>query len=207
MLARENASTVATKDFFNEALSTYARTNYKDGVPYTAESHYPTIDEWSGDSTNHSEHYLHSTYFNNIFGDLIGIQPTLDNRLQMHPLVPDNWTNFAIENLPYHGSLLSIVWDSDGSHYKSSKSGLSIYSNGTLIHSQSSLAAVNITFGDSSTASDAIAYLASQPRYENILANPNGPWGYPRVTADYLWSDQGDRSPFESWKMNDGLTW
>ncbi|KAF2094936.1 Six-hairpin glycosidase [Rhizodiscina lignyota] len=109
ILAREDRSTIATKEFFNEALLTYARTNYKDGIPYTAESHYPTIDMWSGDSTNHSEHYLHSTYFNNIFTDLIGILPTLDDRFQMHPLVPDNWTHFAIESLPYHGTLLSIL--------------------------------------------------------------------------------------------------
>lgn len=55
MLARKNVSSIATAEFFYEALETYVRTNYKDGVPYTAESHYPTIDEWSGDtSRNHN---------------------------------------------------------------------------------------------------------------------------------------------------------
>lgn len=50
-LARDGVSAVATAEFFNEALSTYVRTNYKEGVPYTAESHYPTVDEWSGDTS------------------------------------------------------------------------------------------------------------------------------------------------------------
>ena len=178
-------------------------------MPYTAESHYPTIDFWSGDSTNHSEHYLHSTYLNNIFGDLIGIMPTLDNRLQMHPLIPDDWDHFAVESLPYHGTLLSIVWDADGSHYTSvnHSTGLSIYSNGTLIHSQRDLSPVNITLGGNSTSSSSIAYLAAQPRFENILANPNAPWGLPMVGADYIFSLNGDIDPFEAWKMNDGLLW
>ena len=78
-------------------------TNYKDGVPFTAESHYPTIDEWSGDSTNHSENYFHSTYLDNLFTNLIGIVPTLEDQLQLQPLVPSNWTHFVVENFPYHG--------------------------------------------------------------------------------------------------------
>ena len=36
-LARNNLSTVATPSFFQEAFDTYAKTNYKDGRPYTAE--------------------------------------------------------------------------------------------------------------------------------------------------------------------------
>ena|ERR1700761_8666133 len=102
-MARENVSSVATREFFNAALLNYTMTNYKDGVPYTAESHFPTIDEWSGDAANHSEHYLHSTYFDNIFHDLIGVRPTLDNRLELDPLVPDEWDYFVVEDLPYHG--------------------------------------------------------------------------------------------------------
>lgn len=103
-MARRNVSTVATPEFFQSQFTTYVRTNYKDGSPYTAESHYPELDMWSGDSTNHSEHYLHSTFLDNVFVDLIGIQPTLDDRLELSPLVPENWTYFAVENLPYHGS-------------------------------------------------------------------------------------------------------
>jgi hypothetical protein len=38
-----------------ELLGIYAGTQFKDGVPYVAESHYPFVDAWSADSTNHSE--------------------------------------------------------------------------------------------------------------------------------------------------------
>ena len=101
-LARENRSTVVTPEFFQQELSTYTRTNYKAGKPYTAECHYPTFDQWS-DTTNHSENYFHSTCIDNMFTNLVGIVPTLDNRLELQPLIPINWTYFAVENLPYHG--------------------------------------------------------------------------------------------------------
>lgn len=53
-IARNNLSDVVTSELFNQEMSKYVATNYKDGVPFTAESHYPTIDAWSGDTTNHS---------------------------------------------------------------------------------------------------------------------------------------------------------
>lgn len=86
-IAQASRSSLITPGFFQEALSTYTRTNYKDGVPFTAEAHYPTIDEWSADSTNHSENYFHSTYIDNIFANLLGITPDLENRFVMQPLV------------------------------------------------------------------------------------------------------------------------
>lgn len=205
-MANEKVSSVATPAFFYEELLKYARTNYKDGVPYTAESHYPTIDMWSGDTTNHSENYFHSTYADNIFTNLIGIVPTLEDVLQLQPLVPSNWPYFAVENLPYHGTLLTIIWDSTGSHYGDNCSlGLSVYSNGSLIHNQPTLSAVNITLPFSSQT--AASALASQPQYQNILANPNSPWGLPSITADYTFSSNGDTSSYPAYKLNDGLLW
>ena len=131
-IAKLGVSETITSELFNQELNKYTATNYKDGVPYTAESHFPEMDMWSGDTTNHSENYLHSTYLNNIFTDLMGIEPTLDNRLIMQPLIPSNWTYFAVENLPYHGTLLTLIWDADGTQYETGSTGLSIYSNGTL---------------------------------------------------------------------------
>ena len=126
---------------------TYTMTNYKNGVPFTAEAHYPTIEAWSGDTSNHSEHYFHSTYLDNVFTNLIGIIPTLDNRLEMRPLVPSNWTYFLVEDLPYHGALPTLVWDQSGTHYTNFKHspGLSVYSEGSLMYNQASLSSFNLT--------------------------------------------------------------
>lgn len=210
MIARDNLSDVITPELFYDQLMVYTRTNYKDGVPFTAESHYPTIDEWSGDTTNHSENYFHSTYMDNIFTNLFGIVPSFGDRLVLQPLVPSNWSYFVVENLPYHGTLLTMVWDKDGTHYSSTggpdhSAGFSIYSNGTMFHHQPTLSAVNITLPFNTT--EAAAQLAAQPEYQNILANPNTPWGLPSVTADWCLNVNGDRCPYPAFKMNDGLLW
>ena len=172
-IARNNLSDVITPALFNQEMNKYTRTNYKDGVPYTAESHYPSIDKWSGDTSNHSENYLHSTYIDNVFTNLFGIVPNFGDVLVLQPLVPQNWSYFAIENLPYHGSLLSFVWDRDGTHYggNGSAPGLSIYSNGTLFHRQETLCAVNVTLPFH--MEEAAFRLAEQVERQNVLANPN----------------------------------
>lgn len=171
-IARDGLSEVITSELFNQELQKYVKTNYKDGVPYTAESHYPTIDMWSGDGTNHSEHYLHSTFIDNVFTNLFGIVPTFGDTLVLQPLIPSEWSHFAIENLPYHGTLLTIVWDQDGSHYgNSSGAGFRIYSNGTLFHQQATLGAVNVSLPFNTA--EAAQQLAQQPEWQNILANPN----------------------------------
>jgi hypothetical protein len=46
-----------TADQFVQYMDIYATTQHKNGVPYVAESHYPFLDQWSADSSNHSEHY------------------------------------------------------------------------------------------------------------------------------------------------------
>ena len=227
-IARDGLSDIITPDFFNQELNKYVLTNYKDGIPYTAESHFPTIDGWSGDTGNHSEHYLRksspwdsrllltdiladSTYLDNIFTNLFGIVPTFGDTLVLKPLVPSNWSYFAIENLPYHGSLLTFIWDTDGTHYSNNGSyskgaaGFSIYSNGTLFHHQSTICAVNVTLPFNTTT--AAATLASQPEWQNILANPNSPHGLPLVTADACLNLNGDTCDYAPWKMNDGLLW
>lgn len=162
-----------TAELLNQEFDKYTRTNTKDGQPYTAESHYPTIDMWSGDTSNHSENYLHSTYLDNLFTDILGIVPSLGDQLVLQPLVPGNWSYFAVESLPYHGTLLSFVWDEDGTHYSlnNGSAGLSIYSNGTLFYHQAALGPVNVTLPFNSTK--AAQRLADQTEWQNILANPN----------------------------------
>ena len=204
-IARDGLSDIITPDLFFSELQRYTRTNYKDGVPYTGESHYPHIDMWSGDTTNHSENYLHSTYIDNIFTNLFGIVPTFENELVLNPLVPSNWSHWAIENLPYHGTLLTMIYDSDGTHYSNIDAGFSIYSNGTRFHHQSTFGPANITLPFDTAA--AAARLAAQPQHHNILSNPNVPYALPEVTADYIWNPDGDLITYFPWKMNDGLLW
>ncbi|KAH8814191.1 Six-hairpin glycosidase-like protein [Hyaloscypha sp. PMI_1271] len=108
-----NGSSSLSAEQYVQYLGIYATTQHKNGVPYVAESHYPSQEEWSADGSNHSEHYQHSTNNDDVITGLLGIIPRSDDLLQVSPIVPQNWTYFAIENLHYHGHLLTILYDQD----------------------------------------------------------------------------------------------
>lgn len=74
-------------------------------------------DFWTQDAFNHSEHYAHSTYTNNVISDLLGFRARADNMVEVRPLIPANWTYFALENVPYHGHLVTVLYDQSGTRY------------------------------------------------------------------------------------------
>lgn len=82
-----------------------------------------------------SHHYSHSTYVDLILSGLIGIRPRVDNVLELRPLVPASGDHpiryFALERLPYHGHLVAVVYDADGSRYGLGR-GLSVFVDGRL---------------------------------------------------------------------------
>ncbi|KAI9651819.1 MAG: hypothetical protein M1831_007569 [Alyxoria varia] len=203
-IARNNRSSLVTPNFFRKAFDTYTRTNYLGDRPYTAEVHYPTIDAWSGDTANHSENYLHSTYMDNIFTDLLGIVPTLEDQFEMQPLVPPDWSHWAVENIPYHGHLLGLLYDRDGSHYPNQqhRPGFSLYSDSKLIHHSPSIPQhLRVPLTSSNRQPPAAPYI-------NILANPNAPHSLPNASASYTLSPNADSATsFDAWKMIDTLLW
>jgi F5/8 type C domain len=120
-----------TKNDYYSVLSAYAFAQQKNGQPYVAEAHDSDNPVWIYDSFNHSEDYNHSTFNDLVLSGLLGIRPQLSDTIIVHPLVPDSWDYFAIEDLPYHGRNLTVLWDRDGSHYHQG-AGLRIYIDGQL---------------------------------------------------------------------------
>jgi hypothetical protein len=99
-------------------LTAYAKTHRKDGNPYIAEACHPDTGSWAGhDTYNHSEHYFHSNYCDLIITGLAGLKCRDDDTLEVHPLAPADWPYFAVEDIPYRGRLIGIVWDKDGTRY------------------------------------------------------------------------------------------
>jgi hypothetical protein len=76
--------------------------------------------------------YNHSTYCDLIITGLIGLRPRLDNIVDVHPLIPSDWAYFCLDQVPYHGRMLTILWDKTGDHYGKGK-GLRILSDGKEI--------------------------------------------------------------------------
>ncbi len=63
-------------------------------------------------------YYNHSGFTDPLITGLIGLEPRSDGRVVVRPLLPPGqWRYFAIDGLPYHGHLLTILWDADGKRY------------------------------------------------------------------------------------------
>lgn len=80
-----------------------------------------------------SHHYFHSGYVDLILTGLVGLRPRQDNVLEVNPLVtsggPLRW--FRMQDVPYHGHLVSVTWDADGQHF--GNPGLAVEIDGRLI--------------------------------------------------------------------------
>ena len=75
-------------------------------------------------------YYNHSGFADQLITGLIGLRPRADNTLVLHPLLPaGQWTYFVIDGLPYHGHLLTIVYDATGRQYHQGR-GLTLFADG-----------------------------------------------------------------------------
>lgn len=76
------------------------------------------------------QYYNHSTFCDLIITGLVGLEARPDDVLVLQPLVPeDEWDWFKLEELKYHGHLLTIQWDRDGKKYGKGK-GLQVFADG-----------------------------------------------------------------------------
>ncbi|WP_394844744.1 RICIN domain-containing protein [Pendulispora brunnea] len=173
-------------------LHTYAVTQFKNGSPYVAEAHQPDLDSWMYDGYNHSEDYNHSTYADNVISGLIGLRGRPDPRVTVAPLAPASWDYFALENAPYHGHLLTILWDRTGTRYGAGP-GLHVYVDGTKRASQPSTNALTVDVGP--------AVLAPSETRVNLAANGQHFGHGVQPFASYT-------SPYDDvWRAIDGIVY
>ena len=185
LLARGEQS-VVTKDDYVRLLSVYARAQHKGGAPYVAEALDPHTGVWTYDAHNHSEHYNHSTFGDLVITGLIGLRPRADDRLELHPLAPDDWDHFCLEDVLYHGHRITIVWDRDGSRYGVG-AGLAVFQDGAELVRRPALGPVDVAMAP-------MVPPAPRPRLDNIAANPLGT-GFPRAAASCTNADAPGDDP------------
>ena len=151
-------SYVNKQDYY-ELLQTYTRSQWlslKDGVriPWIDESLHPDTGEWAtraillkrgvqpceqGRASNHS------TYADHIISGLVGLQPRFDDVLVIDPLLPEQeWEYFCLEQVPYHGHDLTILYDRDGSQYQRG-AGLRLFVDGDEVASRTTLGRLEAT--------------------------------------------------------------
>lgn len=77
-----------------------------------------------------SHHYFHSGFDDLLITGLAGLRPHEDDVLEVNPL-GEGLSYFALQNVPYHGHLVSIIWDREGQRYGLG-AGLSVLVDGKV---------------------------------------------------------------------------
>jgi hypothetical protein len=120
---------VGDTDYFR-LLQTYVESQYYRGRPYVGEYLDEKTGYWLKGDQERSRYYNHSTFNDLIITGLVGLRPREDNMVEVSPLLPDNkWDWFCLDNVLYHGKIITIIWDKTGNKYKRGK-GLSVWVNG-----------------------------------------------------------------------------
>ena len=124
---------VADTNYF-DLLETYVESQYYRGRPYVGEYLDEKTGYWLKGDQERSRYYNHSTFNDLIITGLVGLKPTADDQsLVIDPLLPDNkWDWFCLDNVLYHGRIITVIWDKNGSKYNKGK-GLSVWVNGKKI--------------------------------------------------------------------------
>jgi hypothetical protein len=125
---------VTRRDYF-DALQTYAYAHQLNGRPYIGEYHDEITGDWliTGPKAARSRDYNHSTFGDLVISGLVGVVPRADEIIEVHPLIPEGaWDWFCLDNVPYHGSALTIIWDRTGERYGRG-AGLAVWANGQEI--------------------------------------------------------------------------
>ena len=127
-----NNATVNDSVYF-KLLQTYVESQYYRGRPYIGEYLDEKTGYWLKGDEERSRYYNHSTFNDLIISGLVGIRPRADDILEINPLIPQNkWNWFCLDNVLYHGKIITVIWDKDGLKYKKGK-GFSVWVNGKKV--------------------------------------------------------------------------
>lgn len=119
-----------TDSHYFQLLNTYVESQYYRGRPYIGEYLDEKTGYWLKGDEERSRYYNHSTFNDLIITGLVGLRPRADNNIEVHPLLPAaKWDWFCLDNVLYHGKLITIIWDKTGLKYKKGK-GLSVWVDG-----------------------------------------------------------------------------
>jgi len=140
--SRQNA--IGAKDYF-ETFRIYTRSQrikLDNGrvVPWIDEDLNPLTGEWLARAMKirkkafygRGDHYNHSGYADLVITGLAGLRPRADDVVEVNPLAPSAWDWFCLDNIRYHGQILTILWDKNGSKFGKGR-GLRLFSGGAEI--------------------------------------------------------------------------
>lgn len=111
-------------------LKLYVESQHHRGRPYIGEYLDEKDGHWLKGDQERSRYYNHSTFADLVITGLVGLCPREDDVIDVRPLIPEGvWDWWCLDNLPYHGHTLTILYDKDGSHYHQGR-GLRVFVDG-----------------------------------------------------------------------------
>ena len=139
------AHPVITDSLYFAELEKYMQSQHMRGKPYIGEYLDETTGFWLKGDQERSRYYNHSTWNDLIITGLCGLRPRADQTIEVNPLLPaDKWDYFCLDNIPYHGHTLTIVWDRNGDRYHIGK-GLRVLVDGKLKGQRANIGKILIT--------------------------------------------------------------
>jgi hypothetical protein len=162
-----------TREAYYQVLSTYSNTQRDpDGSPMVREDHHPDENRWIAKGAN----YNHSGFADLVITGLLGVRPQADDSFVLNPtLIPRSWAFFCLEDLPYHGHLITVLYDRDGSKY-SRGSGLQVMVDKTVAFTSPDLAAVNIKLTPPKEQRSLASVSPASPTEQGRTCWPCCPW-------------------------------
>jgi hypothetical protein len=153
LLNNYEQATMTKADYF-ETLRIYTKSHRlqrEDGriVPWIDENLNPYTGDWIArtrkigqEPKERGKDYNHSSYCDLIISGLVGIRPQPDDTIVVSPLLPDNtWDWLCLDNVPYHGRTVTVLWDKTGERYGKGR-GLRVFVDGKLVASLERLSRV-----------------------------------------------------------------
>jgi hypothetical protein len=137
---------VVNDSVYFRLMELYVESQYYRGRPYIGEYLDEKTGYWLKGNEERSRYYNHSTFCDLVISGLVGLRPRPDNVVEVHPLIPQNrWDWFCLDNVLYHGNILTIIWDKTGEKYKRGK-GFQVWINGRKIAEAQSLEKIVVRY-------------------------------------------------------------
>jgi hypothetical protein len=138
---------VVTRADYARLLAQYTALHYQDGKPDLEEDYDPATGKpIVGLARSH--HYNHSGFVDLVITGLVGLRPRADDVLEVNPLAPSDPADphflkyFRLQDVAYHGRLVTIAWDADGSRY--GRQGLVVSVDGQAVAASPSLTRLTV---------------------------------------------------------------
>lgn len=131
------ADPVVTNESYFRHMELYVESMHHRGRPYIGEYLDEVTGYWLKGDQERARYYNHSTFNDLMITGMMGLRPRADRTLEVNPLVPEaKWDYFCLDNVLYHGHIVTIVWDKYGTHYHQGK-GLTVLVDGKKVgHSE-----------------------------------------------------------------------